>query len=286
MTAKHDFLQSVFEAWLTLDHLTTSIHALVGAGELECQTNGDQDDQAVGNHARHDSWAVTWSINLTEHRGSDNATNTTSTDEGSRAKGTLPLATDVVGLVGEDGWDVGVGTDGGEEDTEVTGGLVLGKAEDRKTGKTEERVDDDGGGTVADLVGVDGLSEHEDTGSGVWWSDKALRLGDIETHLKTEDHWQEVGNGVGSDGAETEEGGKAPDLEIGSVLQVLAHVEGWSLDIGTVVLDTGNCKVDFGICEELPGAAGLVWEGNESEVTADGDAASKNTFHLVYTLVM
>ena len=62
MTAAADSLQSVVEAWLTLNHLTTSIHALVGPVELEGQTESDQDNQTVGDHAGDDSWAIAWKI--------------------------------------------------------------------------------------------------------------------------------------------------------------------------------------------------------------------------------
>ena len=60
-------LQSVLEAWLALDHLATSINTLVGSPELEGEREGDEDDEAVGDHAGHDSWAVTWGIDLTEN---------------------------------------------------------------------------------------------------------------------------------------------------------------------------------------------------------------------------
>lgn len=211
--------------------------------------------------------------------GSDDTTDSTETDESGRAESALPLSTDVVGLVSENGWDVGVGTDGGEENTEVTGTLVLSETQDWETDKAEKCVNDDGGSAVANLVSVHGLDEHEDTGSRVWWSDKALRLSDVETHLATENDWQEVGDGVGSNGAETEEGGEAPDLEVSSVLEILAKVEGWSLNIGTVVLDASNAEVDLGVGQELVVAASLIWEWHEGEIADDGDDAGEDTFH-------
>ena len=74
-------------------------------------------------------------LRLGELTGSDDTTDSTETDESGRAESTLPLSTDVVGLVSENGWDIGVGTDGGEENTEVTGTLVLSKTQDWETGK-------------------------------------------------------------------------------------------------------------------------------------------------------
>lgn len=211
--------------------------------------------------------------------GSNDTTDSTETDESGRAESTLPLSTDVVGLVSENGWDVGVGTDSGEENSEVTGTLVLSKAQDWETDKAEKRVNDDGGSAVADLVSVHGLDEHEDTGGGVWWGNKTLGLSDVETHLATENDWQEVGNGVGSDGAKTEQGGETPNLEVGGVLEVLTKVESWCLNIGTVVLNASNAKVDLGVGQELVVAASLIWEWYEGEVADNGDDAGEDTFH-------
>ena len=66
MATLETLLQSVLEAWLTLNHLATSIHTLVGSPELEAECEGDEDDEPVGNHAGHDSWAITWRIDLAE----------------------------------------------------------------------------------------------------------------------------------------------------------------------------------------------------------------------------
>lgn len=65
-TSQATLLQSVLEAWLALNHLATSINTLVGSPELVGECEGDEDDHAVGDHAGHDSWTVTWGIDLTE----------------------------------------------------------------------------------------------------------------------------------------------------------------------------------------------------------------------------
>ena len=51
-----------------------------------------------------------------EDSATDYATNTTSTDEGSRAESALPLATDVVGLPGKNAGNICVCGSGCEED--------------------------------------------------------------------------------------------------------------------------------------------------------------------------
>lgn len=63
------------------------------------------------------------------------------------------------------------------------------------------------------------------------------------------------------------------------MLEILAKVEGWSLNIGTVVLDTSNAEVDLGVCQELVVAASLIWEWHEGKVANDGDDAGEDTFH-------
>ncbi len=137
-------LQGILEARLSLNHLSTSIDTLVSPPELQGHEKGDHDNQAVGDHASNDTWGVSWRILLSENGRSDDTTDATEADESSRAKSTLPLSTDVVGLVSQDGWDVGVGTDGGQEDTKVASTVVFGECQDWEAGKAEEGVEDDG----------------------------------------------------------------------------------------------------------------------------------------------
>ena len=79
----------------------------------------------------------------TEDSATDDATDTTSTDEGSGAKSTLPLTADVVGLPCKDGGDVGVGCGGGEEDAGVADANVAGETDHGETDEGEDTVGDD-----------------------------------------------------------------------------------------------------------------------------------------------
>lgn len=78
-----------------------------------------------------------------EDSATDYATNTTSTDEGSRAESALPLATDVVGLPCEDSGDVRVGCSSCEEDTGVADSDVAGETDHRETDKCHDTVGND-----------------------------------------------------------------------------------------------------------------------------------------------
>ena len=63
-----------------------------------------------------------------EDRPPADAADPAESDKHRRAEGALPLAADVVGLVGEGGWDIGVCACGDEEDAEVACGWRRGEA--------------------------------------------------------------------------------------------------------------------------------------------------------------
>ena len=273
-------LKGIFKSNLSLDNLPAGINALVRPVELERQQQGDDDDESIGDHACHDPRSVLWLIDLPEHGGADDTSNTTESNEGSRAQSALPLPADVVGLVGHDSGDIGICADSRKEDAKVAGAVVGAEAEDGEAGEAQAGVDDDGAAAVAEFIGKDGLDEHEEPSCGVGGSNEALCLCDVEAHAEHEDDGEEVGDGVGGGGAEAEEGGEAPDLEIAGVAQVLAEVELGGDGVGAVLLDARDHKVDLLVREEAVGTLGLVGEVDEEEVAGDGDAAGEDAFHL------
>lgn len=273
-------LKGIFESDLPLDDLPSSIDALVCPVELERQQQGDEDDESVRNHAGHDTRSVLWLIDLPEHRGTNDTSDTAESNKRSRAQRTLPLPTDVVGLVSHDSGDVGVRAYSREEDTKVSRAVVGAEAEDGKANEAEAGVDDDGAAAVAELIGEDGLNVHEESCGGVGRGDEALCLGDIEAHAEHEDDGEEVGDGVGGGGAEAEEGGEAPDLEITGVAKVLAQVERGSDCVGAVLFDARDHEVDLFVVEEAAGALGLIGEVDEEEVADEAEDAGEDAFHL------
>lgn len=62
---------------------------------------------------------IIWRILRAENSSSDNATDTSGTDKSRRAQSSLPLASDVVGLPGENSWHIGVTGGDGDKDTKV-----------------------------------------------------------------------------------------------------------------------------------------------------------------------
>ena len=89
--------------------------------EFEIHKAGNEHNKRTSDDAGVHAGGIAWLVLRSEHSRSDDATDTTSTNEGSRCKGTLPLSTEVVGLVGQDSWDVGVAGGGGEENAKVAG---------------------------------------------------------------------------------------------------------------------------------------------------------------------
>lgn len=83
--------------------------------ELEVHEARNDDDQGRRDDGRIDTWSVAWLVLRAEDGGSNDAADASSADERGRGEGTFPLAAKVIGLVGEDGGDVGVAGGGGEE---------------------------------------------------------------------------------------------------------------------------------------------------------------------------
>ncbi len=91
-------LVGVEESLKTLDWLATSLSSLVGTPELEVQCQCDDNDQSTGQHAGEDTWVVRGRVLRSENGATDDTTNASETNKSGRAKGSLPLTSDVVGL--------------------------------------------------------------------------------------------------------------------------------------------------------------------------------------------
>lgn len=124
------------------------------------------------------------------------------------------------------------------------------------------------------------MGVHEDARRRIGGRNEALSLCDIEAHAVHEDDGEEVGDGVGGGGAKAKERGKAPDLEVAGVAEVLAEAELGGDGVSAVLLDARDHEVDLLIAEEAAGALGLVGEVDEEEVAGNADTAGEDTFHL------
>lgn len=184
LEASRDFmnLQSVSETVKTLDNLATSSSSLVGAVELEIQQQGDDDNQHTGAQSSVDTGTVAWLVLFSENSRPNDASDAASTNEGSRGESTLPLSTDVVGLPGEYGRNIGVAASGGKENSKVADSdgfceAKASKADDHKAG-----VCDDEGRANAVLVGVPGEQKCHHRREDVGRCNQALCITLVEPH--------------------------------------------------------------------------------------------------------
>lgn len=70
---------------------------------------------------------------LSEHRTTNDTTDTAEADKGGRAECSLPLASDVVGLPCQDAWNVSIAGCDSDKDAEVADANVLDVAEEAET---------------------------------------------------------------------------------------------------------------------------------------------------------
>lgn len=200
----------------SFNDLPASSSTLVSTPELQLKHGGNDDDQRTRDHRGVDAGPVPWLILLPEDSAAHDATDAAGADQGRRSKSALPLAADVVGLVGEDARHVGVGGRRGEEDAEVTDSDVCAEAEQSQTDDAEEGVEDDEGtaevvlvtcrGSTLAMVRDAGLYErsltedraavHPDGSNDVRRRNEALRGTDVEAHTVVEDDWQKVCDSV------------------------------------------------------------------------------------------
>lgn len=76
--------------------------------EFEVHESSNDNNQSRRNDGGVDTWSVAWLVLRAEDRRTDYSTDSSCADEGRGGEGALPLAAEVVGLVGEDGGDIGV----------------------------------------------------------------------------------------------------------------------------------------------------------------------------------
>jgi hypothetical protein len=84
------------------------------------------------------------------------------------------LSSDVVRLICQHGWDIGIGADRGKKNAEISDPVVVGEAKERKANEAEDSVEDDDWATEVQFVGIVGLSIHDYSGCYVRWSNEAL----------------------------------------------------------------------------------------------------------------
>ena len=75
------------------------------------------------------------------------------------------------------------------------------------------------------LVSVIRKGVHDNRGQDIGRRDEALRSSYVESHADVQNDGKEVGDRVCTGGSQAKEAGKAPDLQIQAVLEVLPDIE-------------------------------------------------------------
>lgn len=167
-------LKGISESFKALDDLASSSRPPVRANELQLQHSRNDNDQRTGDHSSVHARPIRRLVLLPEHCATDNAANATSTDECSTSQRSLPLATDIVRLPGEDAGHICVRGGGSEEGADVASGEVVEEAEHSEPEDAVGGVDHDEWAADVILVAEDRTTEHDDRGHHVRRRDEAL----------------------------------------------------------------------------------------------------------------
>ncbi len=151
-------------------------------------------------------------IKLPKDETSSDAADSAETDHGGAAESALPLAADVVGLVGHHGGHIGIGSCGHEEHTEVPHGRGGVPAHDGQADDAEQGVEGDDGSANVVFVSYPASCEHHHAGKRVRRCHQALGGSDRETHVVHQDDWEEVCKGVCDGGGVKEAQCVGPNL--------------------------------------------------------------------------
>lgn len=215
-----------------------------------------------------------------ERQTADDAADATESHERRTGERSGPLAADIVGLVGHDGGDVGVGACRGEEDAKVADGVARGEAQEGQADQTQNGVDNDEDASHAVLVADPGGGVHDDTGKDEGRCDEALRGGGAEAHAVMEDDGQEVCDGVRDGGGAAawsvvdgylvrgdlqEDHCEAPNLQVEARGEEAFQTERLIVSIGSVPVDAPDNEGAFLFAEESPGFVCAVGKVDEQE---------------------
>ena len=111
-----------------------------------------------------------------EDEAASDASDTSEANEGSAAKGALPLASKVVRLIGHGLGDIAVGSCARQEDAKVTNSHALSPAHEGQTDYGQQGVEDDQWSTDVIFVADPGSTEHDQ-------ACKGIRRGDLRNTL-------------------------------------------------------------------------------------------------------
>lgn len=164
------------------------------------------------------------------------------------------------------------------------------------TEQAQAPIENDERGANVPFVTVVGKHVHDNRSQNIGWGNKALGSRNVKPHAHVQNNRQEVGNGVGAGRGQAKEAGKAPDLQVQTVLEVLPDVEPMTCqrsvqpveavdvlcwdDIMPVFLDSRADEVRFSLVQELQakGVDSLLGEVHNDEIGTECEDTSDDTF--------
>lgn len=105
---------------VSFQYLLTSVGFPVLASEVKAIDDHDDDDENVARNATVNTGAVVWTILRAEYQRTRDPANPAEADHGRGAESSLPMTTDVIGLVGHACRNATLCTRADEEGTEVS----------------------------------------------------------------------------------------------------------------------------------------------------------------------
>jgi len=97
------------KVYIALKHLLSTIRFLVLSSEMYRVDHNNNSNKNVARQYTVNARVVGWLVLRAEDKGASNATDASESDHCGGAEGTLPVATDVVGLVGHACWNAALG---------------------------------------------------------------------------------------------------------------------------------------------------------------------------------
>lgn len=117
---------------------------------------------------------VPWRILGSENERTRYASKTSTSNQGGGAKGSCPLSTDIVRLVGHCAGDIGIDASSDEERAKISHSGGLRPGHDDETDDANHRVHDDQGPADSVFIPSPSARKHEHPGKDIWRCDKAL----------------------------------------------------------------------------------------------------------------
>nr|POF26260.1 hypothetical protein CFP56_22409 [Quercus suber] len=214
-----------------LQHGLAQALARVGRRKPGGEQGDEDDEQDVAADADPDGGGVAGGLLGADDVGAGDAAGAVEGGDGGGGEGALPVAGDVVGVVGGQRGPVADVGAGGEEGADVADGDLPAEAEHGEAGDQAQAVEDDAGPAQHVAVAEHRRQQHGQHGVVVRRRGQQDRRVAAEAHPVLQDDGQEVGEAGGDEVEEEEHDGEAVDFEVAGVSEDFSPSEGFGLRV-------------------------------------------------------